>query len=468
MVEVNSIPWLLAYRGRESIPPGTVQLVRTVARLFADAPKKIGQVLESIYNSDYRDLLPPDLQGNMETVGNFLNTLQGLDIGPPIRREALDTLKQGLDHAPDALLDRLSIADSRLVTHNDKGETFASNIQTDLLEMVSFFKKRVSTKKKLQQMLHAEIDFDVQDINILARDFGIIPNEANNLVSLLRECFTSAGSFDRRAFEKNIPAFLKYEKKIFGFLWHYLKEIKFRQDRVSFLNSLQLLIAQMVQPQLALEVLLLDFIHSPRSVSFSDRNGLILANILLRKYNKELNNYIENTPEEVLLVQEGLDRKMTASAAKLIDQDHERYLQKVRTLHNKLLEAIRPPKEGGRPMPLRYLFTVEREIFILLSLVGGAAAHKIMQSVVIEYGNPSAQIYALISNQDQMKVVFQLLQLTVRGLMRFNDKNDLPILERIKGQEWMFVDLHPELLTKELITRVMEYVEQGISRTNSR
>ena len=468
MVEVNSIRWLLASRGQESITPGMVQLARTVARLLADTPKKIGQVMESIYGSDYRDILATDLQGNMDTVGKFLNTLQGREIDPQVRREVLDNVKQGLERTPDELLEGLAVADGRMTARTNSGKTVSKPVHAELLDMVSFFQKRVGTKKKLRQMLYGPVDFEAQDLKVLARDFGIDRQEAGALISLLRECFTDIGHFDRRAFERNIPVFLKYERKIFDFLWHYLKEIKFRVDRVSFLNSLQLLIAQMSQPQLALDVLLQDFVHAPHRVSFSDRNGLILANILLRKYNKELNNFIENTPEEVLLVRKGLDREMTASAAKLIGQDYDRYLQKVRTLHNKLLEAIKTPKEAGRTMPLRYLFTVEREIFILLSLVGETAAHKIMQSVVAEYGNPQAYIYSLISNQDQMKAVFQLLQLTVRGLLRFNDKKDLPLLEKINGQAWMFVDLNPELLTKEMVSRVMEYVEHGITRLSSR
>ena len=80
--------------------------------------------------------------------------------------------------------------------------------------------------------------------------------------------------------------FAKYERNIFQFLWHYLKLINNRHDRVSYLNSLQLLIAEMKDPKQALLVLLADFIKTPMQVSFFDRNALILCNILLRKYNQ--------------------------------------------------------------------------------------------------------------------------------------------------------------------------------------
>jgi len=464
LVEVNNIRWLMVKKDRESVSGRKIQLSRTVAGLFADSPKKVARIMESIYGCDYRDIIPADLQGNLSNVTTFLESIGTRDIDPLVRRETLDNLQQGLDQAPDELLDNLTISGEAITSPNDTENVSPNKISAELLDMFSFFKKRVSTKKKLRQMLHEPIDFDTQDLHIIARDFTISAEEAKHLVAMMKECFTSEGRFDRRTFERYIPRFLNYEKKIFDFLWYYLKEIRFREDRVSYLNSLQLLIAEMTQPQLALRCLLMDFIHSPRTVSFSDRNALILANILLRKYNKELNNYIENTPEEVLLVQEGLNREMTESAKELIEQDHDRYLQKVRTIHNKLLETIKPTQEGIQPMTLRYLSTVEREIFILFSLVGGTAAHKIMKSVVTEYGNPEAYIYSLINNQEQMKTVFQLLQLSVRGLMRFNDISALAVLEKIKAQEWIFAELNPELLPKETITRVMEFVDLAIKK----
>lgn len=467
MVEVNNIRWLMVKKDHEGVSGRKVQLSRTVASLFADSPKKAARIMDAIYGSDYRDILPSDLQGNLGNLTTFLESIQTRGIDPVVRNETLDNLQQGLDQAPDELLDNLTISSEAIKSPNDTENTAPNKISAELLDIFSFFKKRVSTKKKFRQMLHEPVDFDTQDLNIITRDFGISAEEAGQLVTLMKECFTSEGRFDRRTFEKHIPNFLKYEKKIFDFLWYYLKEIRFREDRVSFLNSLQLLIAEMTQPQLALRCLMMDFIHSPREVSFSDRNALILANILLRKYNKELNNFIENTPEEVLLVQEGLNREMTENAKELIEQDYERYLQKVRTLHNKLLETIQPAKGGIRPMPLRYLSTMEREIFILFSLVGGSAAHKIMKSVVAEYGNPEAYIYSLISSHEQMKAVFQLLQLSVRGLTRFNDKSDLTILEKIKGQEWIFAELNPVLLSKETITRVMGFVDRAIKKLST-
>ena len=82
-----------------------------------------------------------------------------------------------------------------------------------------------------------------------------------------------------------------------------------------FLNALQMLIAKIHQPKRAIKVLIADFCADPGVIEFADRNALMLANLLIRKYNKELNLDIELTPEEVLLVKEGLDREVVTYAA---------------------------------------------------------------------------------------------------------------------------------------------------------
>lgn len=467
LVEVNNVRWLMVNKGQEVVSRGKVQLSRTVSNLYAGSSRKAAQVMESIYGNDYRDIQATDLPANMGNVTDFLNYLQSRGLDPRIRQEILNSIQKGLDRAPDDLLDNLSIFGNRLIGRSEGRETSSGTMNSELLDMFSFFKKRSGTKKKLRRMLHETTEFDTEDLETIARDFEISTPEAKHLIALMQECFSSEGHFNRRTFENSIPEFLKYEKKVFDFLWHYLKEIKSRDDRVAFLNSLQLLIAKMTQPQLALKVLVTDFIRDPHDVGFSDRNALILANILLRKYNKELQTHIELTPEEVLLVRDGLNLEMTQSAVEYIDQDQDRYLQKVRTLHKKLRESIQPKKRDAKPMPLRYLITVEREIFILLSLVGGSAAHKIMRSVVMEYGAPDAFIYSIIQSEEQIKAVFPLLQLTVRGLMRFNDKSDLPVLREIKSREEEFVRLKPGLLKKEVVTRVMEYVEAAITKISA-
>jgi len=274
---------------------------------------------------------------------------------------------------------------------------------------------------------------------------------------LLQSSFDREGRFQRKVFENNLKEFAKYERNIFQFLWHYLKQINNRQDRVSYLNSLQLLIAEMKDPKQALLVLLADFIKTPMQVTFFDRNALILSNILLRKYNQELRNEIEITPEEVLMVREGLDAERVAMAVEQVTLQQEKFYQKIRLIHEGLQQALNPRAMASKPMPVRYLITLEREAYIFLSLIGGSAAHKIVRDAAEEYGNPHARIYMLEKSSENVPAIMQLFKVVIRGLHRFADVSDLPILNSISEQEKAFMSKVPDnqYLT---VKRVMEWV----------
>ena len=334
----------------------------------------------------------------------------------------------------------------------------AKVLNARLYELAAFFKHRTGTKKKIKQMLRQPIDFDAQDYKVIAKDFDVSVQSAEELLGLLRQCFDRDGRFIRTAFEKSIPRFTVYEKKVFEFLWHYLKEIMQRDDRVAFLNALQLLISKMNQPRKALGVLLTDFGRPADAVTYSDRNALMLANILLRKYNKELRNDVEITPEEFLLVRDGLDREVIQFAVAWVDHEQERFFEKIRAIHKKLKESMEgKPPPGEKLMPARYLSTLEREVYIFLSLVGGATGHAILRSFVKEYGNPGSEIYYLDKSAQGIKTNIQLLQVALRGLARFQDAEDARIFENIRQREGEFIALGKDPGYHELVRRAMKW-----------
>ena len=113
-------------------------------------------------------------------------------------------------------------------------------------------------------------------------------------------------------------------------MWHFLKITPERKDRVAFLNSLQLLISKMKHPDRALKVLLNDICQDLENISYSERNAFMLANLLVRTYNQELWLDVEITPEEVLDVRNGINRKAADTAAYLIETDSESFLTKIR------------------------------------------------------------------------------------------------------------------------------------------
>jgi hypothetical protein len=331
-----------------------------------------------------------------------------------------------------------------------------TGLNEKLGDLLSFFRNRSGTRKKIKQMLRQSVEFDERDFQVIARDFDVTPESAAQLLGLLKSCFSKDGRFLRAAFERNIPAFAQYERKVFQFLWQYLKDITFREDRVAFLNALQLLISRLKQPNLALHVLLDDLVQRPDQVAYSDRNALILSNILVRRYNKELTNDVEVTPEEVLLVRDGLDKEIVKDVSARLDREQEGFFIKVRALHRAFKESLDPP-ESGSVMPIRYLATLEREAYIFLSLVGGNTAHTVVRSAVKEYGNPDAEIYHLKKSPMSLKVNLQLLQVTMRGVIRFGDPDDLGLLKHVRGRLNAFLALKKATDYHEMVRRVMRW-----------
>ena len=460
-IEINNVRWLIAGKNEEVITQEKAQIGRLVMEKFGNSPQKAAELIESIYGSGFPDLEADALDVRLNRVTDFLDDIEGSDREDLVEKEVLDSVHDRLDQVPDEVFDNLSIGEPNVDGENEKEGAGEKRLRYKLFDMVSFFKRRSGTKKKMREMISKNIDFDVQDYETIAQDFGITPDDAGNLMELLKSCFDAKGHFVRAAFEKNIPAFAKYEKKVFEFLWYYLKEIMVRDDRVAFLNSIQTLISQMKQRKKALRVLLEDCIGSPEKISFSDRNALILANVLIRKYNKELWTDIEITPEEVLLVRDGLDRDVIKEIAPFLDEKQELVFGKVRRIHRKAKEMIDSGVED-KPVPLRYLFSLERECAIFLSLVGGPTAHKILHGVVQEYGNPESEIYHLTTSAKHMKEFMRLLQVSARGLGRFSEMEDITLLKEVHAAEEGFSNLTKAETGRYAVSGTMKWINKTI------
>ncbi len=467
-VEINNIRWLMASEEQEVVDKQVVPITQEIMNRLVNVPhKNVGQILASIYGSELLGFSAQEVINWLEQVAALLRTVQqekGQD--DQVGQEILVFIKNGLDHVADDAIDDLILDGEKVSTEIKNGKKIQVPLPQELLELIDFCKKRSSARGKMRAMLSRKTSFSENDLEAIAVDFQISKENARELLSLLQSCFDENGRFQRREFEKNIPEFLKYEKNIFGFFWHYLSEISNRNDRVSYLNTLQLLISEMRDPEDALRVLQVDFIKAPLQVTFFDRNALILSNILLRKYNQELRNEIEITPEEVLMVREGLDKDRVAAAAEQVDRYQDKFYQKIRLIHEKFEEALNPRAIYTTPMPIRYLVTLEREVYIFMSLIGGTAAHNIVRDAAEEYGNPMARIYRLEKSSENVPAIMQLLKVIIRALDRFSDVNDLPMLQEIRSQDRKF---EAKIADNQylVVKRVMEWVDRSIKKLQS-
>lgn len=451
-VEVNNAQWLLAGRESGALNPERARVGRLVRAGYGDAPQKAVQVLESVYGEDFESIDPVFLEKRLTLVNGLLKTIESQRAGAALGREVLGSVSQRLDLVEDEVMEAL------VVRGDQPGAAGPARLHERLLDLVGFFKHRVATKRKIHQMLSASVDFDAQDYETIARDFGILPADARRLLELLKSCFNPEGRFLRAAFERNIPEFARYEKKVFEFLWYYLNAIIDRDDRVAFLNALQFLIDRMDRPAQALEVLLKDFWKNPAQVAFSNRNNLMLGSVLLRRYNKELKNDIEITPEEVLLVRDGLDEGVTQAARLIVERERERLFAKLGAVHQRLKQALAAQPSSQPAMPAPYLITLERELYIFLALIGGPQAHIVLKNALGEYGDPGAEIYRLEQSRRFLKQLWPLLQVAARGVGRFGEPGDIPALQRVQLRGEEMLALAPGPREAEIGRRALTWV----------
>ncbi|ACL06158.1 hypothetical protein Dalk_4479 [Desulfatibacillum aliphaticivorans] len=474
-LEINSVRWLITDHPAEPVSRFKAKLTRIIQSEFGLQPQKVARTLHSLYADDYgsvdayvlgeRLALASDVINAVETGMSQKNGLAAdLDMeGESLIIDILGSVESRLDLVPDEVYYSINISGDVMVAASlFENDSISATLDHKLLDLLAFFSQRSITKNKIKKMVENPIEFETIDFQTIARDFSITVKDAEDLVTLLRGCFDPMGGFLRREFERNIPAFSRHEKKVFEFLWYYLKEIMDRHDRIAYLNALQLLIDRMKMRKQGLEVLLKDFCHDPENVTFYDRNALMLSTLLLRKYNKELHNDIEITPEEVLRVKEGLDPQAVAFADNFIEQNKDAFFRKVRSIHRSLKDTLDP--FGTRdPMPARYILTLEREVYILLSLVGGATARAVLRSAGREYGNPDADVWRLKYSSDQLPGLLQIFQVIIRAIGRVGTTSDLVFLKELRSSETSFYAISKEANFKGLLRRAMGWVEDSMS-----
>jgi len=460
-IEINNVGWLIGGADEETISREKAAVGRLVMEKFGDSPTKTALLIQSVYGADFPDLEADALDARLSRVTDFIDALGADKESRLVEKEVLGSVRERLDQVPGGIFANLSVGGSGEGAGARKTSEDALGIHEKLLGMAGFFRRRFGTQQKMHEMMHHPVGFDQQDYETIAEDYNITPGDAEDLVDLLKGCFDEKGHFLRPAFEMNISAFARYETKIFEFLWQYLKEVQRREDRVAFLNSMQTLIDQMQQRKEALKTVLRDFLSKPEDTFFADRNALILANLLIRRYNKELRMDIEISPEEILRVSEGLDPDAVKEISLFLEEKQEPLFHKMRTIHRKTKESLAGIPDASA-FSVRYLLSLERECYIFFSLVGGSVCHRIVYAAVKEYGDPDAEIYHLAESSRVLKGLIQLLRVTVRALGRFGEPEDLSLLQQVKFADARFYSHAKDEGVAYMVEAVMKWIGETI------
>ena len=475
-IEINNIKWLKVDVGQKIASKGFGESPeddfgpQAIKVAFGELSDQPGQDFGSLTDINFDTIDPQEVGTRLQQAFDLMDAVETKGEGWDILEEVIQSIQGRFELAGENVFDSMMVEGGALKVLSEGKEIVIGGLNQNLLDKIEYHKQRSVCKRKLSAIAGCGVDFDTDDYSRLAERFDIPANDIKNIITLVKSCFDKDGYFQKGVFDGHLTEFARYPQEVFAFLWQYLKEPMDRKDRVAYLNSLQLLIHRMGSAQSALRILLADLCHDPGGVSFSDRNAPMFASILLRKFNKELNMDIEVTPEEVLLVKAGLDAEAVESAMQTIESNHEMFLEKIHTIHTKITEFLDPKKSAYQPMPLRYLLSLEREIHILLSLLGGDTALSVLRNAVNRYGNPGSEIYRFPRSREFVAAFLQHLKGAIRGLGRIGEKIDLTVLEDIKNREKGFLRLGEGDQHEKLVARTMEWIKiarQSIYPTDS-
>jgi len=467
-IELNNIRWLLLDRTMGKLPKAKAQIARLVDEEFENTSVDQALYLESLYGRDYHHVSARELGLRLKRISEMIEAIGDRPKKDMIKDEILTNIQWRVEKVPDDIIRQLRVENGILLVQEGR-ESFQIGRLHDLTtRMIDFYAGRLDTREKMRSIGRKENLFSARDYEILSRDFDISPMAVREILHLLERCFDTDGRFSKIGFEDCVSEFSRYEEKVFEILWHFLKQPMQRDDRIAFLNALQLLFVKMETPEKALQVLLGDFLEEPDAVRYSDRNAVMLANLLLRRYNKELDIDIEITPEEVFLVKEGLNREAATAALMMIDAENEALFEKIRTIHRKIVISLDSGYDNTSDMNLKYLLSLEREIHVFVALLGGDVARSILRSAINEYGHPDAEIYRLADDTAIIEAFLQHLKVLVRGLGRSGEASDEWAIDKVIDRREDFLSFSKDSRHETLVNRVLEWAGRSKEEVRNR
>lgn len=460
LVELNNIKWLMTETQDETVSLEKAYIAQLAMETVGASPQKVAKMIKSVYGDDYARVNSNLLMERLHLSSDLLTVAGTRDPEKRVRKEVLGNLHKRLGQVKDHVIDEVQVSEETKVG-SEAGPVTPGAVHSQIYHMVKFYKGRSAAHKKMVGMVHRPVEFQTRDYEILAKDYRIDVADARDLVEKLKGCFDEEGHFKKSAFQSAIQHFRKYEQKLFGFLWHHMKDAILPADRIPFLNSLQELTARMSQPNRAFKILLEDICSDPEAVQFSDNKAVMLANLIVHRPDKALANY-EITPEDIVLNRHNLDPTVVQYAAWRIDKDREQFFTKVQTIHKKLSEALNLGATSEKQIPAPVLLNLERELYIFLSLVECEAGKPILRSAVSEYGDPGADIYHHKESEALMGGILQNLRVALRGVGSIGDMGDVALLESVKGHNEDFQRLKNDRQFRAQARLVSEWADEAI------
>ncbi len=439
---------------------------------FKSSPKDATSAVHSIYGNDYDQVDIKNLSVRIKYINNLLATLDQNPKAFKVMQGITERLKTVMAQMPKDVLDDVVIDDGELKLWSNEQGCLDTKVNKNLLDIIETAKKRSTVKKKQPKIPNLDKKFSSDDYETLADEFNISAEEAKEIVRLLKNCLNDHGHFMRVEFEKRVSDFALHSKTIFSVLWQFLKNFGEEKNCFSFLNALQVLVEELQQPIDAMKILLANFCLESKKPTFQDRMAIMLSNQFIRTYNKERHLDIEITPEEVLHVQDGLNHRVIEYVRWKINGEKKAFLQKAIAIREHLQECLNSDQSVDLSLNIRSLLTLEREIYIFLSLVGGHTSYTILRDALDTYGNPKSPLYQQRVSHIYATALIQHLTIVIRCFGRLGKTEDIALFEDVKAWQDKFLhskegSQHDDVLARRIISLIDKSIKDIQSRSEN-
>lgn len=499
-VEVNNIPWVVAFRHRmdadntskaltdnemdgdklqEKPPLEPVYLQRThndgspaqntrkfLGAYLDNTDSEIGAALDLVLVDDYASLDTQGIAERLTSTSRLLYAIEKKSQDPAVVDHLLHFLQGGLLQVSDAVLANIEVLRQGLRFINKGRAMMVGLVHPRLVDLITLVKDQVVTRYKTAIVRKIAFEFAHQYAGLVVEAFDISSEHAYHLLDFLHHCFDSDGSFYREAFENRLDAMAQQADAFFEINWCFLRETPRRDDRLAFLNAIQLLLVRLQDPKRAVRFLLDDLCQYPGRVDYTDRNAFVLANILLQNENKTLHVDLDRTPENLLLGATNIHGDVQRYTLWRINTDQVRVVAKIKSIHQAIEKMLGDSSQENQ-RTVDFLLALEREALIFLALVNGPTARKIMRGLLKLYGRHNASIYKLAKKTGQISSIIAQLQIVVRCMGCVGYLEDYAILEKVTqhADNLRALDDHPAHALQ--IKQTLKWVTEAVRMIHS-
>ena len=424
--------------------------------------------INALVADDYGNLEPLVIGERLILVTRLFYALDKSCQDPTVMERIIDMFQRRLKKVRDDVLSNIIAKRRSLKIIADGRAVVVGMVHPRLFDVISLVTEHVVAIRRMAIIQAIAFNFDPCHTKPLADGFGITDSDALYILKILDGCFNAHGSFIRPTFEGRIGVMAQYENVIFEILWCFLKETPRRQDRLNFINALQLLMVRLQNPKRATQFLLADICQATSKVAFTDRNAFSLANILLHLENKELYVDINRTPDDVLNFKRTINKEVQQYAFWRLDVDRIRFISKMRAIHRSLVDALNMPGGERRPFEIPFLMALEREAVIFMSIAGGHTSRIYLRELISQYGDPDSNLYQQAVETKSLSELMAQLQIVIRALGRAGNSEDVVRLGALQDKEVEFCRLAPHPAHTLRVKQSLKWVPDAIKMIHTR